>query len=86
MGEDPSGGADEVEAVGVVGDECDHDRRGINQGHPLHDGGPAAHGALQAEEAEDAPEEALDGAALAEFGLGPGGRQAVAVLLRNLGD
>lgn len=73
MRQDPFGGADEVGTGGVVGDQG-HDERGrVGEGDALHDGGPADDWrALETEEAEGPPEEALDAAALAEFCGGPG--------------
>jgi len=70
VGEDARGRADEVGAAGVVGNEGDL------AGH----GRPAGEGrALQAEDEEDAAEEALDAATLAQLLLGPGGWKAGAV-------
>jgi len=81
VGEDTGGGADEVRTTGIVGAEGDDDDGGVGQGDLAGDGRPAGEGRpLQAEEQEDAAEEARDGATLAEVILGPGGRQARAVL------
>lgn len=62
--------------------ESTDDGGGMGEGDPLHQGGPAIAGwALQANEAENTPEEALNTATLAQFGDGPGRRAAVAILL-----
>ena len=77
MGEDAGGGADEVGTAGVVGDEGHNDDGGVGQGDLAGHGRPAGEGrALHAKEQEDAAEEALDAAALAQLGFGPGGREA----------
>jgi len=80
VGEDAGGGADKVGTAGVVGNERDDDDGGVGQGDLAGHGGPTREGrALQAEEQEDAAEEALNAAPLAQPVLGPGEREAGAV-------
>jgi len=80
VSEDARGGTNKVGTASVVGDERDNDDGSVGQGDLTGDGRPHGEGrALQAEEQEDTPEEALDAGALAEFVLGPGGREAGAV-------
>src|SRR5579883_76722 len=80
MGEDAPWGADEVGAASLLGRQGDDDGGGEGQGNGLGEGGPAGQGrALEGEDAEEAPEEALDGAAFGQFGSGPGRGEAGAV-------
>ncbi len=80
MSEDAGGRADEVGTARVMGNERDDNDGGVGQGNLAGDGRPTGEGgALQAEEQEDTPEEALDAGALAEFVLRPGGWETGAV-------
>ncbi len=66
MGEDTGGRADKVGPASVVGDERDDNDGGVGEGDLAGEGRPAGEGrALQAEEQEDTPEEALNAGALA---------------------
>src|SRR5262249_14976152 len=79
------GRADEIKASSLVSGESHHDGRRIGQRHLGSDGRPAYQRrtlqAKGAEQGEDAPEEALDRGAFAEFVGRPGRRQASAILL-----
>ncbi|HZS85921.1 MAG TPA: hypothetical protein VFE42_00335 [Chloroflexota bacterium] len=81
MSEDPLGRADEVGAAGLVSRQGHDDGRGEGERHSARDGRPTGQGwPLEREEAEEAPEEALDGAALGQLGGRPGGGEAGQVL------
>jgi len=68
VSKDTGRGADEVGTAGIVSEKRDDDDGGVGEGDLAGDGRPAGEGrALQTEEEENAAEEALDAAPLAEW-------------------
>ena len=66
----------------MLGGQTNDTRGSVREGDLPLDGRPATQRrALQVKEQENAAKEAFDGTALAQFGFGPGGRQAGAILL-----
>ena len=73
--------------MSLPGSQSDDNGGGIGQGHLSDDGRPTGvRGPLQTKEEENAAKEAFNGAAFAQFFLGPRWRQARAVLLASAGS
>src|SRR5579871_770518 len=81
MSENAMGRADEIGAAGLMGGQGHDDGGGEGERNSARDGRPASQGrALEGKDTEEAPEEALDGAALGQLGGRPGGSEAGEVL------
>src|SRR5713226_8730142 len=82
MSQNPLRRADEVRTASLLGNQSDNDGSRVRQGDLCGNGGRTRQWwTLEMREEENASEEALDTAALAQFFFGPGRRQTGAVFL-----
>src|SRR5437660_8293636 len=80
MSENPFRRTDEIRTACLLSSKANNDGSGIGQSHLGSDLRPARQRrTLEMKKEENAAKEAFDGAPLAEFISGPGGRQAGAV-------